>query len=283
VLPRQQVVRRAVGGDSSETYLLYLPSAMRPGARVFVDVHGISRNVEQHATLFAPYAEQYGVILVAPCFTREAHAGYQWLEGERGGRRADLDLDAMLEDVASLTGADIRQCYLFGFSGGAQFVHRYALAHPERVARVVIGAAGWYTFPDSAVPYPYGLGPSGARADLRFDPDRFLRVPMAVLVGGDDAGVESLRRNPDLDRQQGTVRRERARTWVAAMRQAATTRGLPPLVTCEEVPGIRHSFEEFMREGGLGGRVFAALFGPPVTERPPPEAQTLGEPRAGSR
>jgi hypothetical protein len=94
-LPRQQVVRRAVAGDSSEAYLLYLPAAAGPAARVFVDVHGISRNVEEHAALFAPFAERYGVILVAPCFTRGDHTGYQWLAREADGRRADLDLDAI--------------------------------------------------------------------------------------------------------------------------------------------------------------------------------------------
>jgi pimeloyl-ACP methyl ester carboxylesterase len=40
--------------------------------------------------------------------------------------------------------------YLSGHSGGAQFVQRYALAHPERVAASVLSSAGWYTFPNPA-------------------------------------------------------------------------------------------------------------------------------------
>jgi hypothetical protein len=117
------------------------------------------------------------------------------------------------------------------------------------------------------------------RAD-RFEPDRFLRVPMTVFVGGDDTGAQSLRGSPELDRQQGTVRRERARNWVEAMRRAAQARGLPPLVTWDEVPGIRHSFAQFMHEGGLGERVFATLFGPPAL--PPARLPTAESSTAGT-
>ncbi len=282
-LPAQQVVRRTLRSDASQEYLLYVPSTGGRGAPVFVAVHGISRNVEEHARLFAPYAETFGVVLVAPRFTREGNAGYQRLGLEGLGRRADLALDAILADVEASTGADVEKLYLFGFSGGAQFVHRYTLAHPDRVARAVVGAAGWYTFPDSVTPYPYGLGPSTELPGLRFQPDEFLRVPIAVFVGVEDTAGESLRRNPDVDRQQGATRRERALNWVAAMRRAADARGLEPRVTCELVPGIGHSFRQFMQEGGLGDKVFAALFGSPRYAPPRPREPVPGELRSGSR
>jgi len=263
-LVRKQVLRRALREDASQEYLLYVPASGGFGARVFVDVHGISRNVEEHATLFAPYAEKYGVVLVAPSFPKNGHTGYQWLGAEDRGRRADLDLEAILREVHELTGAHTDAFYLFGFSGGAQFAHRYAMAHPDRVAGAAIGAAGWYTFPDSGTAYPYGLAPGPERSGIRFDPQRFLRVPMTVFVGIEDVRGESLRQNPEVDRQQGTTRRERARRWVAAMRRAAEVRGLEPRVTCQEVPGIKHSFRQFMQQGDLGDRVFGALFGSPA-------------------
>src|SRR5262245_36291413 len=214
-LPRQQILRRALREDASQEYLLYVPGRGGRGARVFVDVHGISRNVDEHAALFTPYAERYGVVLVAPSFTKAGHPGYQWLEPENGGRRADLDLETILREVHELTGARTDSLYLFGFSGGAQFAHRYVLAHPDRVAAAAIGAAGWYTFPDSLTAYPYGLAPGPGLSGVRFEPRRFLRVPMTVFVGIEDVRDASLRRNADVDRQQGTTRRERAQRWVA--------------------------------------------------------------------
>jgi poly(3-hydroxybutyrate) depolymerase len=259
-LPRQQVLWRALRADPSQQYLLYVPRAGGHGAPLLVDTHGFSRNVEEHATLFAPYAERYGVVLVAPYFSRDRHADYQRL-GRKDVRRADLALDAIVEEVETLTGAEADKFYLFGFSGGAQFAHRYALAHPERVARAVVAAAGWYTFPDGATRYPYGLALGDELPGVRFEPEAFLRVPIRVIVGEADTGSRNLRRNARVDRQQGTTRRERAHNWTRAMRRAAEARGYEPLVTCEEVARAGHSFERFMREGGLGDKVFEALFG----------------------
>jgi hypothetical protein len=96
---------------------------------------------------------------------------------------------------------------------------------------------------------------------VRFRPADFLRVPITVFVGESDTGNESLRRNSTVDRQQGKTRVERAANWVTAMRAAAQAQGLEPRVTCERVPGIHHSFAQFVQDGQLTERVFGALFG----------------------
>jgi poly(3-hydroxybutyrate) depolymerase len=267
-LPHGQVLRRTLRGDALQDYYLYLPAtttAVR--APVFVTVHGISRNAEEHARLFARHAEAQGVVLVAPLFTESHHGDYQRLGRAGRGPRADHALDAILAEIATLTGATIDRIHLFGYSGGAQFAHRYAMAHPERVAAVVIGAAGWYTWPDAAVEYPYGIAPIPELDGVRFDPQAFLRVPMTVVVGMQDVTDAGLRRNQQVDAQQGRTRLERARNWVAAMRQSAAAQGLPPLATLDTVPEIPHSFREFMLRGELGDRTFTALFGTPALRR----------------
>jgi poly(3-hydroxybutyrate) depolymerase len=259
---RGKILRRTLRVDPTHQYLVYVPTHLVPGAPIFVTVHGVSRNVEEHASLFEPYAEDHGAILIAPFFTKDRDDDYQQLSAGKTGIRADATLNSIVSEVARLTGADGRRFYLFGFSGGAQFAHRYVLAHPERVIAAAIGAAGWYTFPDAREPYPYGLGASPERSGLHFDPNRFLHVPITVLVGKKDIeGGENLRRNPEVDRQQGITRLERARRWVNAMNQAARQRGIAPPVALEEAAGIEHSFREFMREGELGERVFGAFFG----------------------
>jgi pimeloyl-ACP methyl ester carboxylesterase len=269
-LPTGQVVRRSLSADPGQEYLVYVPSTGGERAPLFVTVHGISRNFEEHATLFSTWAERYGVVLAAPVFSRERHSDYQRLGRAGRGPRADLALDAIVDEIEAATGAAAEPFYLFGFSGGAQFAHRYTMAHPERVAAAALGAAGWYTFPDEGTPYPYGIGPDADLPNVRFEPDKFLRVPIAVFVGGADVGSENVRRNAAVDRQQGTTRLERARNWVAAMRAAALQRGLEPRISVQDVPGIRHSFRQFMEEGELGERVFRALFGPPPAGRPRP-------------
>ena len=270
-IPRQLVVRRALRTDPTQEYLLYVPGRGGEGAPLFVAAHGISRNAEEHATLFAPFAEQRGVVLVAPCFDPDTHDDYQRLGRDGRGRRADHALDAILDEVRSLTGARGGKVLLFGFSGGAQFAHRYTMLHPDRVERAVVAAAGWYTFPDSSIPYPYGIAPDAGLEGARFEPRSFLRVPITVLVGQADTGSTNLRQNAQVDRQQGTTRVARARNWAEAMRRAAIASGQEPLVKFESVPAIKHSFKQFMLEGGLGDKVFAALLepGPPPNTSAP--------------
>jgi poly(3-hydroxybutyrate) depolymerase len=265
---RKRVLRRVSQADPAQEYFLYVPSSGGRQAPLFVSVHGVSRNASQHARLFSRYAERHGAVLVAPRFTEEDHRDYQRLGREGRGKRADLALDRILEEVGSLTGASAAQFYLFGHSGGAQFAHRYTMAHPHRIVRAAIASAGWYTFPDPKTRFPYGIRATRRLPGVRFDAEEFLRVPIAVLVGSEDGdATNNLRRTARVDRQQGTTRVERARKWVDAMRAAAADHHLEPLVSFERIPGNSHSFRRFMESGGLGDRVFEALFGLPAAAK----------------
>ena len=259
-LPRGQVLRRAREDDPARQYFLRVPIAARPAAPVFVGVHGISRNGNEVANLFARHCDQVGAVLVAPYFSHGHSADYQRLGRTGRGPRADAALHAILEEVAWLTGASTARIHLFGFSGGAQFAHRYAMAHPQRVARAVVAASGWYTFPDSRTRFPYGIRSSRDLPGVRFDPEEFLRVPITVIVGDRDTSSEDLRSTRRASRQ-GADRVERARNWVEAMRAAARACRYDPVVTLDLIPGGDHSFASLMESGGLGERVFAALFG----------------------
>jgi len=61
-------------------------------------------------------------------------------------------LDEILARVARDTPIQRDRIYLFGFSAGAQFAHRYALLRPRRVRAVAAHAAGQYTRPTRYVP-----------------------------------------------------------------------------------------------------------------------------------
>lgn len=240
---------------------MYVPTSRTANAPLLVAVHGISRNAPQQAKLLAPHAERYATVLLAPHFDEERFGAYQRLGREQPGARADVVLDEMFQEIAWLAGAETAQIYLFGFSGGAQFAHRYAMAHPERVAHAVLVSAGWYTFPDPAVRFPYGLRPSRKHALITFDPEAFLRVPITVLVAQEDDSNSSLRRTARCDAQQGVTRRERAHNWVNAMRAAAEAHNIEPVVNIEEFSGGNHSFKAFIQDERHASRLFDLLFG----------------------
>ncbi|MDX1252402.1 MAG: hypothetical protein IDH49_09195 [Gammaproteobacteria bacterium] len=256
------VTRRTLPDDPRQRYFIYIPRRGGVKAPVFVTVHGISRNAREHAERFAPLAERYGAVLIAPYFSKDRFPDYQRLGRTGKGERADSVLDRIVADVGRLTGARTGKLYLFGYSGGAQFVHRYTLAHPERVAGLVLGAPGWYTFPDPALKYPQGIGPSKRLPGVVFDPARFLAIPTCVLVGERDVRQDkALNKAATIEQQQGMTRLERGEHWIAAMTRAAQAQGFKTSYTFHTLPRSRHSFTQSMVRGGMGERVFDCLFG----------------------
>lgn len=247
-------------------YFIYVPERVRKNAPVLVSVHGISRNADIHVRRFARRADRYGVVVVAPLFDAQHYPDYQRLG--LSGARADLALNALLDEVGRYVGVDTKKVYLFGYSGGGQFVHRYAMAYPERVAAIVVGAAGWYTFPDADRRFPYGTAPHRKLPELRFDETAFLRIAAHVMVGEDDiVRDQSVRQTEYLDRRQGSNRVERGRRWVAAMTQAAQRLNLETEFRFILLPDSDHSFSRSVKHGGLAKQVFHCLFGPPPSAR----------------
>lgn len=259
--------RRFCPGDPEIEYWLVAPESAPRGAPLLVAVHGISERAESHASYFAPLAARHGVVVVAPHFARPAFDDYQRLGRGGRGARADQALERIVEQVGRLTGASTGRFCLFGFSGGAQFGHRYLMAHPSRVKAAALSSAGWYTWPRRKRQYPYGIAATRRLPDLRFEPDAFLRVPILVTVGDRDVEHdEGLRRSEALDREQGSNRVERARAWVDAMVRTAQRADFPPAVRLEILPGADHSPQSCMEQGKLAERVFQFFFGgpPPV-------------------
>lgn len=247
-------------------YFQYTPSRVTANTQVLVAVHGISRNAQKQARLFAEQAERYNVLIIAPLFDQTHYAGYQRLG--LSGQRADLALNQILDEVASKTQVNTQKFSLFGYSGGGQFVHRYAMAYPERVKAMAIGAAGWYTLPNPQKRYPYGIAPHPKLPDLTFNAEQFLRIPAYVLVGEEDTlRDDALRKSKKIDQQQGFNRFERGQRWILAMQHAAQQKGLNTPYQFIALPNANHSFTRSIKTGGMAKQVFTALFGKKTTQK----------------
>ena len=259
--PPGRILKLNSRNDSCLSYYLYLPTSGTSGAPIFVSVHGISGNAKEHAESFRELAEKHGIVLIAPRFSLPRFKDYQRLGRGRRGVRADLALNAVVREVGEMTSANSDGIYLFGYSGGGQFVHRYAMAYPERVMAYVVGAAGWYTFPDGDVRYPRGLLGNGGLTGASFNLNDFLRVRAAVMVGDRDIRQgRSLNKSPEISEHQGLNRFERGRRWVDAMNSAAQRSKLGARFEFHVLPRCRHSFSRSMDRGEMGRRVFEWLF-----------------------
>ena len=127
-----------------------------------------------------------GVPLIAPVFPADRFARYQTLAGTDGPLAALNAFVGTLEDASSHLQVATDRVDMLGFSGGAQFVHRFAMLEPSRVLRAVVVAAGWYTYLDEDRPFPRGTGRSGQTGGRSIDVVGFLNLPVHVLVGERD-------------------------------------------------------------------------------------------------
>ncbi len=260
-LPRGRVLYKALSKDPRQFYYLYLPQAKYSRTSLFVSIHGVKRMAKEHADAFATFAEHYGVALVVPVFPADRFSDYQRLGVSKKSLRADETLHDILEEVSMLTAINTDQLFMFGYSGGGQFVHRYAMAYPERVKRIVVAAPGWYTFPDQALKYPYGIANTRKISGHAFDPASFLTVPSCVVVGEKDIRRDAeLRKGENIDNRQGNNRLERGKAWVRVMKKSAETYSLDTQFDFRILPDCGHSFLKCMHRGGMGKIVFEFLF-----------------------
>ena len=225
---------------------LALPHRPTPGAIPLVAVHGIYRDARGQATVFGPRAAAQGRIVVAPLFPSRDWKGYQRVIAPR---RADLALLDLLDALQQRHVANFARFDLFGYSGGAQFAHRFSLIHPDRTRRLAFCAAGWMTFPE-ARPYPYGVSTMPGEPMPRLIDA--LALPIEVCVGEFDNEVDAnTRSNPAVDAQQGRNRLERAQRWVSVVRRIAQEYSIEPQVKLHVLPGCGHDFRSCARQGGL--------------------------------
>jgi pimeloyl-ACP methyl ester carboxylesterase len=257
------LVRRPAHGPGTASAWLALPKHPDPSAIPLVAVHGIQRGARSQAALFAEEAAKAGRVVIAPCFSSKRFPGYQRVIMPQ---RADLALLELLDRIGREGMCDTSRVALFGYSGGAQFAHRFALFYPHRIASLSVLSAGWYTFPDDA-PYPYGLASPKRRetpwlSSMASGLDRFLELPITALVGALDCTPDSnTRSNRRVDSQQGTHRLERCTRWHKALVAAADARGIQPRSTLHILPDCGHDFTECVRQGGAARLVLRGVPG----------------------
>jgi pimeloyl-ACP methyl ester carboxylesterase len=256
-----EIHHRMIEGMSPLEYYVYLPDSYQDDGKIMYTIHGISRNAKEHIEGFISQAERFATILVAPLFLKENFPRYQQLGTSVQQNRADLAFDHILQDMHEWLGTSPTPMRVFGFSGGGQFLHRYAMFHPKRVAKMVLTAPGWYTFPDPDRKYPYGIKSTKEWPQLKFSLEKFLQIPTLVFTGEeDDLRDKDLNRVREIDCFQGFNRIERAERWVNANRNLARSYGIAADFRLETIPNASHAYESYMGHPPFSEQVFEFLF-----------------------
>ncbi|MEU8635334.1 PHB depolymerase family esterase [Amycolatopsis sp. NPDC048633] len=228
--------------DQRLSYCLHVPENLGPRTPLVVVMHGTERNFLIYRDRLQPFADEHGVVVLAPLFPAglidpaDLH-NYKFLEYQ--GIRYDHALLAMVEEVAQRYPIDPERFYLHGFSGGGQFAHRFFYLHPDRLAGVSIGAPGRITRLDDTQPWWLGTKDFEQRFGRAVDVEALRRVPVLMVVGDQDVETWEItnRGEPNwMDGAEltGATRVERLRT----LERDFLDHGID--VRFELVPGVAH-------------------------------------------
>jgi pimeloyl-ACP methyl ester carboxylesterase len=254
-----QIVTSHLKSCPQTEYLYYKPNGKKIN-RVIVLIHGISRNAKEIINQFSKHdsATENGELLIAPIFSKQFATDYQRLGRMGKGPRADYLLMSIINEVsANLSIQSSLPIYIFGFSAGAQFAHRFAFAHPNQVKKVALASAGWYTFPDKSTHYPLGLKLHNEFNDIEFQLERILRTKYKVFIGEHDTKrKKGFNKNAQIDAQQGENRKIRAYSWVNQMNKSYKKFNINNNVSLEVLNDVDHDFIECNKKAQLIEKIY---------------------------
>ena len=237
---------------------MYCPPDMNPSSPIVVSIHGYTRNAAEHAFRLAPVAKEYNAVLVVPYFTRKRFPHFNYLQPDKNGVFPGDALDDLLVDVKLRLNMASNKVFLFGYSAGAQFSHRYLMLRGKRISKAALFAPGWYTWPETELAYPQGLGDSKALFGRELQVENLCKTDICVFVGNQDIRRDgSLNTKPNIDNLQGKSRLERARKWVPAINQ-----GLPATrhIGLNILDGVGHGFKNNIFRKHIDRPIFQWLF-----------------------
>jgi poly(3-hydroxybutyrate) depolymerase len=243
-LERQQnggLVEGVSSLDSRFTYLGFVPPQRSDNAPpgLIVTVHGSDYAHEEMCRYFSALGTETNSLILAPLFgpksgTHPDPDGYKTLRSDF----ADYDrvLMDMICDVARRFGANTQRLCMFGFSGGAQFAHRFLYVYPEKFQAASIAAPGMVTLihPDQGL--WIGTNDLARQFGHALDLEQLRHVHTQLLVGSADNAPHSGAAGEAAYNFAGRNRVERLESLVANYRSAG--------ISCESqiVAAAGHDF-----------------------------------------
>lgn len=226
--------------------VLYVPPTAADGRKLdlLVAVHGTGRtSAIDFRDGFAEFALYHDCAVLCPIFPvnlfgDENRSGYKYLE--EGDIRYDHVVLGMVEEMAEKYDQDWSSFAMFGFSGGGQFTHRFAILHPEKLWAASIGAPGSVTLLDPDKDWWVGVRDLADRFGKPFQPDILAKVPVQVIVGKADLEQWEITHRPggkyymEGANEAGQTRPDRAEALAKSFADAGVS------VVFDVVPGVSH-------------------------------------------
>ncbi len=231
------------------TVFYSVPPGVNTKTKILMVMAGRQRDADNYLDSWVEWASRNNYLVLSPKFDEKnwpEPLGYNF-GNIATGREADNTpnprskwaftvIEQLFEMAKSKFGVKAKKYDLFGHSAGGQFVHRFMLYHPQNKMRLAIAAnPGFYTLPDIAVKFPYGVknSPHPVSAMQLLE---WTQTDLILMRGTADLlRTESLRQSAEAD-EQGKNRFERAAYMFGRVKT------LNPKTKWQliDVPGVAH-------------------------------------------
>ena len=224
------------------------PKSINANTKLLFLMHGGSRAAEKYINDWISFSKDRNVVLVAPEFSKKYYPEYAFLmmskENGKSLNDESLYINNSLGLVFDFFKAKLKlstsNYRLYGHSGGSQFVHRYLLlSNDTRIEKAAMANAGFYTFLDDEITYPFGT------KKMKISDERikwFYRLKGGVFLGSadNDSNHESLPRMRKA-KKQGKNRLERGKNFFDDLVKYGVGNNLPFRWRFQIVSNVGHS------------------------------------------
>ena len=224
------------------------PKSINANTKLLFLVHGGSRAAEKYINDWISFSKDRNVVLVAPEFSKKYYPEYAFLMMSKENGKSLNDeslyinnsLGLLFDFFKAKLKLSTSNYRLYGHSGGSQFVHRYLLlSNDTRIEKAAMANAGFYTFLDDEITYPFGT------KKMKISDERikwFYRLKGGIFLGSadNDSNHESLPRMRKA-RKQGKNRLERGKNFFEDLVKYGVDNNLPFRWRFQIVSNVGHS------------------------------------------
>lgn len=233
----------------------YKPARWQDEDKILFVMHGGGRNADDYLNAWQEMAEDSNLLVIAPEFENK-FARYTTNDYQEGNlftffgtknpqeEWAFTVVENIFDKIKADNGFTHETYDIFGHSAGGQFVHRMIMLMPDaRIATAIAANAGFYTFPDENLKFPYGL----KNTKVKIVPDlvKAFQKELIVLLGERDNDPSlGIFRKTDLAMEQGSHRLERGTNFYHSVSMLTSDRDLTFNWKIDTVKNVGHNYRK---------------------------------------